>query len=104
MPHFEHHAFVCVNERAKDDPRGDCLSKGGAKVHARMKQLVHEHGLVGAVRANKSGCLDQCEHGCTVVVYPEQVWYGGVTVDDVEEIVVSHLKHGVPVERLRLAK
>ena len=32
------------------------------------------------VRANKAGCLDQCEHGPTVVVYPEAVWYGHVTL------------------------
>jgi (2Fe-2S) ferredoxin len=55
------------------------------------------------VRANKSGCLDQCEHGPTVVIYPEAVWYGSVTEDDVEEIVASHIIAGKPVQRLIIA-
>lgn len=54
------------------------------------------------VRANEAGCLDQCEHGPVMVVYPEAVWYGFVSVDDVREIVSEHLVRGRPVERLRL--
>ena len=54
------------------------------------------------MRANAAGCLDQCARGVTVVVYPEQVWYGGVTVGDVGEIIERHLFCGVPVERLRM--
>jgi len=52
------------------------------------------------VRANKAGCLDQCEVGPTVVVYPEAVWYGHVTPADVDEIIDSHIIGGQPVERL----
>jgi len=54
------------------------------------------------MRANAAGCLDQCAYGPTVVVYPEQVWYGGVSVGDVGEIIEQHLLGGVPVERLRM--
>jgi len=54
------------------------------------------------VRANQSGCLDQCEHGPNIVVYPDAVWYGKVTEADVEEIIESHIVGGKPVERLRL--
>jgi len=54
------------------------------------------------VRANKSGCLDQCEHGPNVVVYPEAVWYGRVMPEDVAEIIEWHIVSGAPVERLRL--
>jgi (2Fe-2S) ferredoxin len=54
------------------------------------------------VRANKSGCLDQCELGPTVVVYPEAVWYGHVQPEDVDEIIDSHIVNGQPVERLRI--
>src|SRR5262249_49128932 len=57
-------------------------------------------GIAKIVRANNAGCLDQCARGVSVVVYPEQVWYGGVTVDDVPEIVDEHLVNGRVVERL----
>jgi (2Fe-2S) ferredoxin len=61
-------------------------------------------GLKATVRANKAGCLDQCEHGPTVVVYPEAVWYGKVTPADVDEILQQHIQLGKPVERLRIAE
>lgn len=67
-----------------------------------FKQSLAAHGLKHEVRANKSGCLDQCEHGPTVVVYPDAVWYGRVKMEDVAEIVESHILAGKPVERLIL--
>lgn len=103
MANFERHIFVCCNERAADHPRGSCGQKGGAEVRGAFKKQLKERGLKGGVRANEAGCLDQCEHGVTVVVYPEQVWYGFVRVEDVPEIVESHIVNGQPVERLRLA-
>ena len=57
--------------------------------------------LKGRIRANAAGCLDQCARGVTVVVYPEQVWYGGVKVETSRD-VEQHLIGGVPVERLRM--
>lgn len=68
-----------------------------------FKLKLAERGLRGKVRANQAGCLDQCEHGPNVVVYPDAVWYGRVTADDVDEIVESHIVGGRPVERLMLA-
>ena len=65
-----------------------------------LKAALTKRGLSKQIRANNAGCLDQCEHGVAVVVYPEQVWYGGVTVDDVTEIVEKHLVGGEPVARL----
>jgi len=103
MPPFARHLFVCGNARPADHPRGSCDPDGGNTLHALFKQAVAERGLQRTVRANKAGCLDQCEHGPTVVVYPEGVWYGHVTPDDVAEIVDQHLLRGEPVERLRLA-
>jgi (2Fe-2S) ferredoxin len=101
-PHFDKHVFICTNRRAPGDPKGDCASKGGEEVRDAFKRLLHERGLKGRIRANAAGCLDQCARGATVVVYPEQVWYGGVKVDDVAEIVEQHLVGGVPVDRLRM--
>lgn len=102
MPRFERHVFVCENERPPGHPKGCCAASGGAEVRERFKQAVARRGLKGKVRANRAGCLDLCECGVTVVVYPEQVWYGNVTVDDVDEIVERHLVGGEPVERLRI--
>ena len=82
--------------------RGCCDPSGHAELHARFKQKLAERGLKGRVRANQSGCLDQCEHGPNIVVYPEAVWYGGVTLSDVDEIIETHILGGRPVERLRL--
>lgn len=52
------------------------------------------------MRAQRAGCLDACEHGPSVVVYPEGVFYGGVKPEHVDEIVEQHLIQDRPVERL----
>jgi (2Fe-2S) ferredoxin len=103
LPAFERHVFVCHNTRPADAPRPSCTSDGKSELHARLQQFARDAGLGSRVRINKSGCLDQCEHGPTVVVYPDAVWYGGVRPEDAEEIVAEHLIAGRPVERLRIA-
>lgn len=100
MANFQRHIFICINERQAGHPRGCCAEKGGAEVAAAFKQAIHARGLKRIVRANKAGCLDQCAAGVTCVVYPDTVWYGRVTLDDVDEIVDRHLVGGEPVERL----
>ena len=75
-----------------------------ANLHTQLQQLTKAAGLADRVRINKSLCLDQCEHGPTVVVYPDAVWYGFVRPEDAAEIVEEHLVGGRPVERLRLAE
>jgi (2Fe-2S) ferredoxin len=104
LPAFERHVFVCHNARPDGAPRPSCTADGTSELHVRLQQLVKAAGLGTKVRINKSGCLDQCEHGPTVVVYPEAVWYGNVRPEDAEEIVEEHLVGGRPVERLRLAE
>ncbi|MFO0838191.1 MAG: (2Fe-2S) ferredoxin domain-containing protein [Phycisphaerae bacterium] len=102
MPKFERHIFVCTNSREPGHPRGCCQSRGGEQVRDAFKSELKKRGLSARVRANQSGCLDQCEHGATVVIYPDAVWYGFVTPADVPEIIDSHLLGGRPVERLVL--
>ena len=100
---FKHHVFVCGNVRPPDDPKG-CCGQAGQDIQKALKAEVAKRGLRKAVRANNSGCLDACSFGPAIVVYPEGVWYGGVKLEDVPEIVESHLLNGVPVERLRLRR
>jgi (2Fe-2S) ferredoxin len=103
MAKFEKHIFVCGNQRPAGHPRGCCDPSAQAALHKLFKQKLAERGLKEKVRANQSGCLDQCEHGPNIVIYPEGVWYGGVTAADVDEIIESHIVGGKPVKRLMLA-
>ena len=104
MPLFERHVFVCTNSRPAGAPRPSCTADGNSELLTRLQQAAKAAGLAPPkVRINKSGCLDQCEHGPNIVVYPEAVWYGFVKPEDADEIVNEHLIAGRPVERLRLA-
>ncbi len=100
MPKFKRHVFVCINQRPGDDPKGCCAAKGGAEVVAELKRKLFQRGFKRIVRANRAYCLDQCARGVTMVVYPDGVWYGGVTVADLDEIIERHIVGGEPVQRL----
>ncbi len=95
MGPFEKHVFVCTSGQWCPTRDGDSLA-----VHAYLKKRVAEAGLTGSIRINHSGCLDQCGHGPMLVVYPENTWYWGVTLEDAQEIFEKHLVGGTPVERL----
>ena len=84
---FTHHIFVCSNRRSCDHPRGCCDPEGGDQLRGALKAELKKRGMTPAVRANSAGCLDQCELGPVVVVYPQAVWYGGVSKDDVGRLV-----------------
>ncbi len=99
---YKKHVFICTNQRPEGHPRGCCREKGSEAIRDRLKDALKERGLLGKIRPNTSGCLDACEFGPSMVVYPDNIWYGGITVDDVEEIVEAHLVGGTPVERLRI--
>jgi (2Fe-2S) ferredoxin len=98
---FACHFFVCTNRRAPDDPKGCCADKGSEAIAAALKERAHAAGLKGKVRVNKAGCLDACATGVSAVVYPQGVYYGRITLADVDEIVRRTLIGGEIVERLR---
>ena len=102
MPRYERHIFICTNRRPPGNPKGCCADKGAEQLKDLLKADLHRRGLKGRMRANAAGCLDQCARGPAIVVYPEGVWYGGVTAADIPEIVERHLLGGEVVERLRL--
>ena len=100
-PYYEAHVFCCTNERPAGHPRGCCKAKGSEKLRDYMKARAKEFGLA-RVRINTSGCLDRCELGPTMVIYPEGVWYHVETREDVDEVLQRHLIEGGRVERLML--
>lgn len=101
MAKFTKHIFVCMNTREAGHPRGCCDPTGQGELQRLFKVKLAQRGIANSsVRANKCGCLDQCELGPTVVVYPEAVWYGHVRPEDVDEIIDGHIVGGRPVERL----
>ncbi|MBY0429263.1 MAG: (2Fe-2S) ferredoxin domain-containing protein [Alphaproteobacteria bacterium] len=98
---FEHHIFCCTNQRPDGHERGSCAAKGSEKLRNYMKDKAKELGLP-STRINGSGCLDRCEFGPTFVIYPEGIWYRAENKNDIDEILISHVQNGKPVERLRL--
>jgi (2Fe-2S) ferredoxin len=104
MPKYQHHLFICTNKRAEDDPKGCCASKGSDEIRAFFKEEIAKRGLKGKVRANQAGCLDTCEMGPSVVIYPEGIWYTVKTKEDVLEVIERHLLKGEVVERLLMPR
>lgn len=102
MKRFEKHIFVCENVRSDGHPRGCCSEKGSKELRQLFKDRLSQLGINSEVRANASGCLDACEFGITVVIYPEQTWYGNVKPEDVEEIIQKNIINNEPVERLMI--
>ena len=96
--HFEKHVFICTND--KDAPKKCCGSAHGMELIQAFKDEWAKSGNISKIRIQKSGCLDFCGKGPTMVVYPEGVFYGKVQLSDVEEIVSEHVENNRIVERL----
>ncbi len=102
MP-FKHHLFFCLNERSNGE--NCCAQHNAFELFTYAKNRIKELGLSGAgkIRVNKAGCLDACNLGPVMVIYPEGIWYTFIDTDDIEEIIQSHLIKGKFVERLLAA-
>ena len=94
MGQYQRHVFVCTSGKT-------CPTQDSKDVFSTLRAAVVEAGIKDRVRINHSGCLGQCGHGPMVVVYPEDVWYHGVTPADATRIASEHLVNGTPVESLR---
>ncbi|MCB1960900.1 MAG: NAD(P)H-dependent oxidoreductase subunit E [Rhodocyclaceae bacterium] len=102
MSHFKHHVFFCCNQREAGDTC--CNNQGASVLQTYAKERIAALGLKGKgkVRINKAGCLDRCDEGPVMVVYPEAVWYTYIDQEDVDEIINEHLVGGRVVDRLRI--
>jgi (2Fe-2S) ferredoxin len=102
MNYYRCHVFFCCNQR--EAPEACCANHGAANLQAYAKERIKALGLngKGKVRMNKSGCLDRCDEGPILVVYPDAIWYTYVDRSDIDEIIDSHVVGGRIVERLRI--
>jgi (2Fe-2S) ferredoxin len=102
VSYYRHHVFFCTNQR--EDGSQCCGQCGAQGMRDHLKRRTKELGLTGhgGVRVNTAGCLDRCDLGPVIVVYPEAVWYTYVDYEDIDEILERHLMKGEVVERLRL--
>ena len=98
MQPFRYHVFACEQQKPEGAPC--CAARGAGQVLEALRREVFARGLVEVVQVTACGSLGLCEHGPNLVVYPEGVWYSGVTEADVPEIVRSHFQEGTPVARL----
>lgn len=103
MPAFTHHLFVCGNTREPGHKRGSCAPDGEPTLRDAFKRELKRSGYNGCARINQAGCLDQCEHGPVVVIYPQAIWYGRVGVEDVPRIVSETMIGNRIVDDLRIA-
>lgn len=103
MSFYAKHVFFCCNHREGTD-RPSCNAKGASKIRDYAKGRIKALGLAGEgkIRINQAGCLDRCEEGPCMVVYPDAVWYTYVDESDIDEIIEQHLQNGRIVERLRM--
>jgi (2Fe-2S) ferredoxin len=102
MSYFEKHVFFCINQR---DEGAECCANCGAndaQAYAKERIKALKKSGAGKIRINRAGCLDRCDEGPVIVVYPEGVWYRYVDQTDIEEIIQEHLLNNRPVERLRI--
>jgi hypothetical protein len=101
---YDKHIFICTNQRKDGALRKSCGESHGMEIVDAFKTKLKEKQLNVKVRAQKSGCLDICDFGQTIVVYPEGVFYVGVELNDVDEIINEHIVNNRPVNRLVLDK
>lgn len=97
---YKKHVFICTN--TKEAGKKCCGEERGMALVQAFKDEIRNRGLQTQMRAQKTGCLDACNFGPSLVVYPEGTYYGNVQLSDVTEIVEKHLLGDEPVERLVL--
>lgn len=99
--YYRQHVFCCTNMRPEGHPRGSCGCRRTEKLRNYLKARAKELGF-DDVRINSAGCLNRCELGPVMVIYPEGIWYTYRTGADMDEILRTHLIAGGRVERLLL--
>lgn len=99
MEPFRYHVYSCQQEKP-GTPAPCCSARGSAQVLEALRRELAAQGLMNDVQVTTCGSLGMCERGPNMVVYPEGIWYSGVQVGDVPELVREQFSNGRPLERL----
>lgn len=97
---YEKHIFICTNQKANGKPC--CGEERGMEIVNEFKRQLRERGLQGTVRAQRSGCLDACDFGPSMVIYPEGTYYGHVKTEDIARIIEEHIVNNRVIAELEL--
>ncbi|MFZ5597620.1 MAG: 2Fe-2S ferredoxin [Bacillota bacterium] len=100
----EYHILVCTSSRPNGQQKGFCHTKSALEIINNFVEEIEERGLGGRVMVSNTGCFALCEKGPIVVIYPDNVWYGGVSPEDAEEIMDEHIEGGRIVKRLEITR
>jgi (2Fe-2S) ferredoxin len=98
----KYHVFICTSCRINGQQKGMCFQKEAVGLVEQFMEEIEDRDLSGEVVINNTGCFGICEKGPVVVVYPEGVWYGNVTKEDVTTIFDEHFEKGNPVKSLMI--
>ena len=98
------HIFVCENHRPENSGRPSCGARGSKEIRAQLKKKLVEINVHKKYRINRAGCLGQCEHGPNLVIYPQGIWYAGIKLEDIDEILENSILDDYIIDRLLLNK
>jgi len=98
---YDKHIFVCANQKAEG--KKCCSEAFGLEAVQHLRNKIKEANLPISIRAQKAGCLDVCQQGPAMVIYPEGVFYGQLTIEALDQIVEQHLIKGEIVKEFEIA-
>lgn len=98
----KYHIFVCTSCRINGVQKGFCYSKDSVDIVRKFMESIDERDLSSDVMITNTGCFGICEKGPVAVVYPEGIWYGNITEEDVDTIIEQHIENGTPVKALMI--
>jgi (2Fe-2S) ferredoxin len=103
MSIYQKHIFICENRRDDQDVRRSCGQKGSENFRELLKNEIKSRGLKGKIRINRAGCLGTCKQGISMVIYPQGIWYGKLSNEDIPEIIEKTVLNDEIIQRLLMS-
>ena len=102
MSYYQKHIFFCVNQRENGEACFNNHHSQAMRDYAKNRIKALKLSGKGNIRVNNAGCLDRCNEGPVIVIYPDNVWYTYVDQEDIDEIIEEHLINNRIIDRLRI--